>query len=137
MVDDIPNCLYGTVSTEELDATLSTPNLPSVQKMPKLIDKDITKEQVNHLLICFSRSLSHFVPDIDIVKLRIVDPPHKMPCLIRDGSKITKDVTQLINKISAVKVTEQEIKYGSVLANLLPVLVVHCSSFPGNSDQTL
>lgn len=37
--------LYGTVSAEELDANLSTPNLPSVQKMPELIDKAITKDK--------------------------------------------------------------------------------------------
>ena len=117
MVDGIPNCLYGTISAAELDANLSTPNLPSVQKMPELINKAITKEQVNNLSICFSRSLSCFVPDIGIVKLGIVIPPHKKPRLIHDGSKITKDVTQPINKLCHVKATEPEIKYGSVLAD--------------------
>ena len=82
MIDGIPNCLYQKVLAAELDANLSTPNLPLVQKISELIDKAITKEQNNHLLICFSHSLSHFVPDIGIVKLGIVDPPHKKPRLI-------------------------------------------------------
>ena len=98
MVDGIPNCFYGTVTVEELNVNLSTPNLPSVRKMLKLIDKASTKERVNHLLICFSHSLSHLVPGIAIVKLG-------------------KDVTQPINRLCDMKATEWENKYGSVLSD--------------------
>ena len=113
MVDGIPDCLYRMVLAAELDTNLSTPNLPLVQNMLQLIDKAITKEQVNHLSICFSRSLSHFICNIGIVKLGIVNPPHKKPRLIQDGRKITKP----INKLCDVKATKPKIKYGSVLAN--------------------
>ena len=116
MVNGIPNCFYGNVTAAELNANLSTPNLPSLQKMLELIDKAITKERVNHLSICFSHSLFCFVPDIGIVKLGIVDPPHKKTRLVREGSNITKDITQPTNRLCNVKATQPEIKYGSVLS---------------------
>ena len=70
IVDDILNYMYRDVSNNELEANIATPNLSVVKMDPYLIEKAINKEHMNHLLLCFSRSVSNFAPNIGIIKFQ-------------------------------------------------------------------
>jgi len=69
--------LCGDIEAQELDAYMATDNLPSVTKLPTLVEKAIKKEESRHLSMVFSRSLARFTPNIGIIKLGILNPKHK------------------------------------------------------------
>jgi len=131
LIDGVPNCLYGDLQHEELEANLATANLPAANKNPPLINKAITKERVNHLSFTFHRSLARFIPNIGIIKLGIIDKPHKKLRMYRHGTREAEGVTNPINRLCDVKATEPEIEYGSVLAEHCQNLWSIATEFPG------
>ena len=55
LIDGVPNYIHGSIETAELDRYMAEDNLSSIQKMPDLVDKEINKEETQHLYIVFSR----------------------------------------------------------------------------------
>ena len=115
LIDGVPNYLHGSIETEELDRYMAEDNLPSVQKMPDLVDKAINKEETRHLSMVFSRQMARYTPNIGIIKLGILNHKHKKPRMYRHGSYVLGRDSHPINKLVDIKLSEPEIGYGTVL----------------------
>ena len=79
MVDGVPNLLNAEIPSKEVASLLATPNLPTVAKNPKLVDKTILKEECNHLSMVFSKHLGYFTPNLGVIKFSILDKKNKKP----------------------------------------------------------
>lgn len=132
LIDGVPNCLYGEVENSELEANLSTNNLPAVVRKPDLVRKMLRKEERNHLLFTFSRTLSRFTPDIGIIKLGILEKEGKNDRVYRHGSKVTNNIRQPINKCCNAAETEATIKYGTVFEEHCQLLWSIAAHYPGS-----
>ena len=114
LVNGVSNLLNTKIPSKEVATLLSTSNLPTVAKNPKLVDRVILKEEQNHISIVFS-NLAYFTPNMDHIKLGILDKNPKKLCMYRHGSFLSKLSTNPINKLVDCELSEPTIGYTSVL----------------------
>ena len=107
MVDGVPNLLNAKLPSKEVASLLSTANQLTVAKNPELVDKAILKEERNHLLMVFSKHLAYFTPNLEVIKLDILDKKSKKPQMYQHGSYISESSTTLsINWLIAISVNQ-------------------------------
>ena len=105
LIDGVPNYLHGAIETE-LDRYMVEDNLPSVKKLPDLVDKAINKEETRHLSMVFSRQMAWYTPNIGIIKLGILNHKHTKTRMYRHGSYALGRDSHPINKLVDIKLSE-------------------------------
>ena len=86
LIYGVPNCLYGDVPHEDIQANLDTDNLPAAVRKPALSTTAIKKEERTHLSLCFDSLVTSFTPNLGLIKLGIVQKEGKKDCMYRHGS---------------------------------------------------
>ena len=133
LLNGVPNCLYGSLPNEELEANLATENLPAAMKKPALINKANEKEEGDHLSLVFEHALARFAPHIGIIKLGILEKEGKKDHIYWHGSQITSNVLHPINQICDVTQTEPRVKYGAVLKDHCQYLWSTAAHYPDHA----
>ena len=115
LVGGVPNLFNMELPSREVASVLTTNNLPTVAKTPKLVNKAILKEEHNHLSLVFSKHLAYFTPNLGIIKLGILDKKDKKPRMYRHGSYLSGASTNPINNLVDCELSEPAIGYTTVL----------------------
>ena len=130
-INGVPNFLHAEVLSAEYHEYKNLATLPNICKAPKLVGKQVVKEDSRNLSQLFDAQLVDFLPHTGIIPVGIATPKDKKPRLYWHGSCMLTESSQPINVIVNAKETEpdiwfsSEICFSSALMNHLTVYLAH------------